>query len=127
MLTAYRLKMNLPEKSQLTDAKYQEILHLIAKLNVNLADIDEKFVHGSGHGGQKINKTSIAVQLKHLPSGIVIKYQQFRERSMNRILALRELLRKLDPESDVKDENDRIRRQKGRRQRRTRQKTVKIP
>jgi peptide chain release factor len=118
--------MNLPEKSQLTDAKYQEVLRLIAKLNVNLADIDEKFVHGSGHGGQKINKTSSAVQLKHIPTGTLVKFQKFRERSMNRILALRELLKKLDPESEVQSENDRVRRQKSRRQRRARQKVVKI-
>jgi peptide chain release factor len=117
--------MNLPEKSQLTDAKYQEILHLIAKLNVNLADVDEKFVHGSGHGGQKINKTSSAVQLKHVPTGTMVKFQEFRERSMNRILALRELLRKLDPESEIESENDRVRRQKKRRGRRSRQKAVK--
>ena len=111
--------MNLPEKSALTDAKYQEILDLIRKLNVDLADIDEKFVHGSGHGGQKINKTSIAVQLRHVPTGIVVKYQQFRERSMNRILALRELLRKLDPDSKAMAENDRVRKQKMRRKRRS--------
>lgn len=117
--------MNLPPKSNLTDSKYAEILGLIRKLGVNLADIDEKFVRGSGHGGQKINKTNNAVQLRHVPTGIMVKYQEFRERSMNRILALRELLKKLDPESDIQTENDRIRRQKGRRQRRARQKAVK--
>jgi peptide chain release factor len=117
--------MNLPEKSSLTDAKYQEILGLIRKLNVNLADVDEKFVRGSGHGGQKINKTSSAVQLIHRPTGASIKYQQFRERSMNRVLALRELLRKMDPHSVVLDENERIRKRKKRKGRRIRQKTVK--
>ena len=120
------LFMNLPEQSALTDAKYQEILNLIRKLNVSLADIDEKFVRGSGHGGQKINKTSIAVQLKHLPTGTVIKFQQFRERSMNRILALRELLRKLDPDSPSRKRAERIRRQKDRRNRRARQPQIKI-
>lgn len=117
--------MNLPEKSDLTDAKYQEIVALIQKLGVDLADIDEKFVHGSGHGGQKINKTSSAVQLKHVPTGTMVKFQKFRERSMNRILGLRDLLRKMDPDSGARDGNDRVRKQKMRRQRRNRQKMVK--
>jgi len=117
--------MNLPEKSSLTDAKYAEILALIRKLNVNLADIDEKFVHGSGHGGQKINKTSSAVQLKHIPTGTMVKFQKFRERSMNRILGLRDLLRKMDPDSGIREGNDRVRKQKMRRKRRARQNIVK--
>ena len=33
----------------------------------------EKFVKGGGPGGQKINKCCSAVQLKHIPSGIIIK------------------------------------------------------
>ncbi len=112
--------MNLPEKSNLTDAKYAEILALIGKLGVNLAEIDEKFVRGSGHGGQKINKTSSAVQLKHLPTGTAVKFQEFRERSMNRILGLRDLLRKLDPDSPARKRVERVRKQKDRRRRRAR-------
>jgi len=109
--------MNLPPQSELTDAKYQEILGLIRKLGVNLTDIEESFVRGSGSGGQKINKTNNAVQLKHVPTGTQVKCQEFRDRPMNRILALRELLRKLDP--DYRDqEAEKIRRQKKRRARR---------
>jgi peptide chain release factor len=114
--------MNLPPKSDLTDAKYLEILILLRRLGVNLADIDESFVRGSGHGGQKINKTNNAVQLVHHPTGTQVKYQQFRERSMNRILALRELLWKLDPDSPRSHEIEKRRKQKSRRERRNRHK-----
>ncbi|KAJ4347922.1 uncharacterized protein N0V89_009294 [Didymosphaeria variabile] len=48
------------------------------------SEIEENFLKGSGPGGQKINKTSSAVQLKHLPTGIVVKYQDTRSRSLNR-------------------------------------------
>ncbi|KAF2790786.1 hypothetical protein K505DRAFT_327339 [Melanomma pulvis-pyrius CBS 109.77] len=48
------------------------------------SEIEENFLKGSGPGGQKINKTSSAVQLKHLATGIVVKYQDTRSRSLNR-------------------------------------------
>jgi peptide chain release factor len=110
--------MNLPPKSQLTDAKYNEIIRMIAVLGVDLKDIDEKFIHGGGHGGQKINKSANTVQLKHIPTGTMVKYQQHRELSMNRILALRELLEKLNPDRKQSKE-EKIRKQKNRRKRRT--------
>ena len=111
--------MNLPPQSNLTDAKYQAILATLARLQISLADIDESFVRGGGRGGQKINKTANVVQLKHLPTGTLVKVQSHRERSMNRILALRALLDKLDPDSKKAQEIDKIRKQKKRRQRRT--------
>lgn len=52
-------------------------------------DLIENFLKGSGPGGQKINKTSSAVQLKHIPTGIVVKYQDTRSREVNRKMARR--------------------------------------
>ncbi|OJD31518.1 peptidyl-trna hydrolase domain protein [Diplodia corticola] len=63
---------------------------------VNEDDITESFLKGSGPGGQKINKTSSAVQLKHLPTGIVIKYQGTRSRTQNRKTARRMLAERLE-------------------------------
>ncbi|KAK5109254.1 hypothetical protein LTR62_007236 [Meristemomyces frigidus] len=59
-------------------------------------EIDESFLRGSGPGGQKINKTSSAVQIKHLPTGIVVKSQETRSRESNRKLARNLLAEKLD-------------------------------
>ena len=50
-------------------------------------DLIERFIRGTGHGGQKINKTSSCVYLHHQPSGIEIKCQAQRSREMNRFLA----------------------------------------
>ncbi|PIZ72820.1 peptide chain release factor-like protein [Candidatus Peregrinibacteria bacterium CG_4_10_14_0_2_um_filter_43_11] len=110
--------MKLPPQSQLTDAKYQSILTLIDELKINLDDIDEKFIHGGGHGGQKINKSTNTVQLKHLTTGTTVKYQKHRQRAMNRILALRELLEKLNPDSKKQQGIERVRKQKARQKRR---------
>ncbi|KAL8734503.1 MAG: hypothetical protein Q9166_001403 [cf. Caloplaca sp. 2 TL-2023] len=59
-------------------------------------DVKESFLKGSGPGGQKINKTSSAVQLKHIPTGMVVKSQATRSRSQNRSIARRLLLDKLE-------------------------------
>lgn len=55
-------------------------------------DIEEKFIRSSGRGGQKVNKTSTCVYLKHVPSGIEIKCMKERSQSLNRFLARRELV-----------------------------------
>jgi protein subunit release factor B len=60
------------------------------------ADLLEKFVRGTGAGGQKINKTSNCVFLKHLPTGVCVKCQLDRSREMNRFLARRELCEQLE-------------------------------
>lgn len=66
------------------------------RLKINEGDITESFLKGSGPGGQKINKTSSAVQLKHLPTGLVVKSQDTRSRSQNRKIARRLLADKLE-------------------------------
>lgn len=66
------------------------------RLVIPETDITESFLKGTGPGGQKINKTSSAVQLKHLPTGIVVKSQDTRSREQNRRTARRILGEKLE-------------------------------
>jgi len=86
-------------------------------------DIEEKFIRSSGHGGQNVNKTSTCVYLKHLPTGIEVKCMKDRSQSINRFLARRELVKKIEALSgqittdDIKREK--IRRQKAKSKRRT--------
>lgn len=70
----------------------------IPKQQITLIDeeLDEKFVRGSGPGGQSINKTRNRVQLTHLPTGISVSCQDFRDLTSNRKHAKTILLRKLD-------------------------------
>lgn len=57
------------------------------RLQIRESDLVEKFVHGSGPGGQKINKTASCVYLRHTPTGIDIHCQDGRSRERNRELA----------------------------------------
>jgi protein subunit release factor B len=61
-------------------------------LGIHEKDIEEKFIRSSGSGGQKVNKTSTCVYLKHIPTGIEIKCMRERNQSLNRFLARRELV-----------------------------------
>ena len=67
-----------------------------AALGVRAEDVDERFVRGSGPGGQKINKTSSTVWLRHRPTGIEVRCQAERSQAANRELAWAELAAKLE-------------------------------
>lgn len=71
--------------------KEEEILALMQELQIYENDLDESFTKGSGKGGQKKNKTSNAVILRHIPTNLIVRFEQYRERAVNRILARRAL------------------------------------
>lgn len=93
-------------------------------LGIHEKDIEEKFVRSSGSGGQKVNKTSTCVYLRHIPTGFEIKCMKERSQSLNRFLARRELVRRVEkglgrltPENIIMDK---ARRQKSKREKRAR-------
>jgi peptide chain release factor len=106
--------------------KNQWLKEKMEALNIREEDIKEKFVRSSGKGGQKVNKTSSCVYLKHLPTGIEVKCMKERSQSVNRFLARRELVEGIealsgDPTRRVL-EIERIRKQKGKRRKRSEKK-----
>lgn len=64
-------------------------------LRVRPDDVEEQFVRGTGAGGQKINKTSSTVWLRHRPTGVEVRCQRERSQSVNRLFAWQELADKL--------------------------------
>ena len=109
--------------------KRQALVARMAGLGIREQDLVERFILGSGSGGQKINKTASCVYLKHLPTGTEIKCQRERSRELNRFLARRELCdrieeRKLGEKSARRQEMERVRRQKRRRSRRQKQRML---
>ena len=65
-------------------------------LGIHEKDIEEKFIRSSGRGGQNVNKTSTCVYLRHIPTGIEVKWMRERSQSLNRFLARRELVRRIE-------------------------------
>jgi protein subunit release factor B len=68
----------------------------LAALGTSAADVEVRFVRGAGPGGQKINKTSSTVWLRHRPTGIEVRCQRERSQTANREFAWRELCEKLE-------------------------------
>jgi protein subunit release factor B len=68
----------------------------LAALGVRAGDIEERFVRGTGPGGQKINKTSSTVWLRHRPTGVEVRCQRERSQAANREWAWAELCTKLE-------------------------------
>ena len=99
------------------------------ELGVSERDIEESFVRSSGPGGQKVNKTSTCVQLTHLPTGLTVKCQRERSQSLNRHLARRLLLNKIEERQKgfvaaEKEKAEKIRRQKRKRSQRAKGKML---
>ncbi len=105
--------------------KEKALLERMASLGVAESDFRETFVRSSGPGGQKVNKTSSCVQLVHVPTGLSVKCQRERSQAVNRFLARRLLLDRIERLQKGVVEAERDRAEKIRRQKRKRSKRAK--
>jgi protein subunit release factor B len=107
-----------------SEEKNQWLRKKMEALGIREDDIEERFIRSSGSGGQKVNKTSTCVYLKHIPTGTEVKCMRERSQSLNRFLARRELVEKISKvkgqitSEDVKTEK--MRRRKAKRKKRGR-------
>jgi peptide chain release factor len=108
------------EKERMLEAR-------LRALHIHEEDLEETFIRSSGPGGQHVNKTSTCVRLVHRPTGLSVKVQSSRLQGLNRFLARRLLADQVEQQlrgaaSSQAQQRDKIRRQKQRRVRRTKQK-----
>ena len=73
-----------------------DVRRRLALLGVRPDDVEERFVRGTGPGGQKINKTASTVWLRHQPTGLEVRCQAERSQVVNRERAWAELCAKLE-------------------------------
>ena len=110
-------------------AKESALHDKMRALGIHESDIDESFVRSSGAGGQHVNKTASCVYLVHRPTGISVKCQQERSQALNRFLARRLLVEKIEQrvlgiKTAAQQLAEKVRRQKRRRSRRAKEKLL---
>ena len=120
-----------PARFKISQVKETALRRKFNKLGIDESDLQERFIRSGGAGGQKVNKTSTCVYLKHLPSGIEVKAQQERSQSLNRFLARRILAEKIEAiilkeKSSAQKRIAKIRKQKQRRSKKAKEKMLKI-
>ncbi len=110
-------------KFPVSEKKNQWLKEKMEALGIKEEDIEESFIRSSGKGGQKVNKASSAVYLKHKPTGIEVKYMRERSQALNRFLARRELVMKIEKLYSGVSEDDikrlKIKKQKAKRAKRS--------
>ena len=109
--------------------KQKTLQEKMESLGIYEKDIVEKFIRSSGKGGQKVNKTSTCVYLKHVPTDIEVKCQRERYQAINRYLARKILADKVETkirgkESEEQQNIEKIRRQKRKRSKRAKMKML---
>lgn len=109
--------------------KANQLVQRMAALGVRESDIEESFVRSGGHGGQNVNKTSTCVMLLHRPTGLQVKCQETRQQGLNRFIARRVLLDKIEERQNgfvaaQRAELEKIRRQKRKRSKRAKAKML---
>ena len=109
--------------------KEAQLAQRMTALGVREADIEESFVRSGGHGGQNVNKTATCVMLLHRPTRTQVKCQATRQQGLNRFIARRLLLDKIEAKQKGfvaarRAEIEKVRRQKRKRSRRAKERML---
>ena len=90
--------MKFPDEANVSADKKAGLRERLVRFGIDLGAVEEQAVKGSGPGGQKMNKTSSGVLLRYRLGEelVLVKWTRERQHSLNRFLALRELVDEIE-------------------------------
>ncbi len=109
--------------------KLKELQEKMRLLGIREEDLEERFARSSGRGGQKLHKTSNSVFLHHKPTGIIVRCRKERSQALNRFLARRRMVEKIEEQLGKKAvqgqrNREKVRKKKDRSRRRATKKMI---
>ena len=109
--------------------KEAQLVRRMAELGVLENDLEESFMRSGGHGGQNVNKVNTCVVVVHRPTGLQVRCQETRQQGLNRFLARKLLLDRIEEKrkglvAAERARIEKIRRQKRKRSRRAKQRML---
>lgn len=114
-----------PSLFPVSESTYRALEERMKRLNIRWEEIGESFIRSGGAGGQNVNKVSTCVVMRHVPTGTEVRCQKERSQSLNRFLALRALVDRIESTRLGRASLERQRVEKIRRQKRKRSKRAK--
>ncbi|MDP3792016.1 MAG: peptide chain release factor-like protein [Candidatus Omnitrophota bacterium] len=113
----------------ISEKKAKALADKMRRFSIWESDLEEHFIRSRGPGGQNVNKTSTGVYLKHIPTGIEVKAFSERSQPLNRYMARKVLVGKIESavlgrESEERKRIEKIRRQKRKRSKRAKDKML---
>ncbi|MBU0972154.1 MAG: peptide chain release factor-like protein [Proteobacteria bacterium] len=106
--------------------KIEALEKKMADLGIKKDEIREKFIKSSGRGGQKVNKTASAVFVSHEKTGLCVKVGTHRSQHLNRFLALRSLVEKIEARMTGRNDRETLQTEKIRKQKQRRKKRSQV-
>jgi protein subunit release factor B len=115
----------------ISDSKEKDLADKMARLGIRESDVAEEFIRSSGKGGQNVNKVATCVYLKHRPTGLEVKCSRERSQALNRFIARRILVNKIEEmvlgrASEQRQKVEKIRRQKRKRSKRAKERILEL-
>ena len=110
--------------------KAKALQERMAGFDIKEGDLEETFTRSGGKGGQNVNKVATCVILLHRPTGTLVRCEQERSQGLNRYLARKRLVDKIEQKilgdaSTQRQAIEKIRRQKRKRSARAKEKMLR--